>query len=74
MRNSCPKLVVIQLVEKWFRSLKEECVWLENFESFEQAKAAVASWVRFYNTERPHQSLNYMSPEQFRAQQPQQVA
>ncbi|MCZ7607426.1 MAG: IS3 family transposase [Planctomycetota bacterium] len=62
------------MIERWFRSLKEECVWLENFENFEQARAAVAGWIRFYNSERPHQSLNYMSPEQFRAQQPEQVA
>jgi putative transposase len=62
------------MIERWFRSLKEECVWLENFEDFEQARAAVAGWIRFYNAERPHQSLNYMSPEQFRAQQQEQVA
>jgi putative transposase len=62
------------MIERWFRSLKKECVWLENFEDFEQARAAVAGWIRFYNSERPHQSLNYMSPEQFRAQQQEQVA
>jgi len=62
------------MIERWFRSLKEECVWLENYETFEQARAAVAAWIRFYNSERPHQSLNYMSPEQFRAQQQEQVA
>ncbi|MBE7490244.1 MAG: IS3 family transposase [Planctomycetes bacterium] len=62
------------MIERFFRSLKEECVWLQNFDDFEQAKAAVASWIRFYNSERPHQSLNYMSPEQFRAQQANQVA
>lgn len=62
------------MIERFFRSLKEECVWLENFTCFEQAKAAVAGWIRFYNSERPHQSLNYRSPEQFRAQQAQQVA
>jgi putative transposase len=62
------------MIERFFRSLKEECVWLENFTDFEQARAAVANWIRFYNSERPHQSLNYMSPEQFRAQQANQVA
>jgi putative transposase len=62
------------MIERFFRSLKEECVWLENFENFEQARAAVAGWIRFYNSERPHQSLNYKSPEQFRTQQAEQVA
>lgn len=45
--------------------MKEECVWLQNFENFEQARVAVAGWTRFYNSERPYQSLNYMSPEPF---------
>ena len=55
------------LVERFFRSLKEECVWLQNFRSFEEAAKAVKRWIRFYNEERPHQSLRYMSPAEFRA-------
>ena len=62
------------MIERVFRSLKEECVWLQNFADFDEAKREVTSWIKFYNTERPHQSLGYMSPEQFRAQQLQQVA
>jgi putative transposase len=62
------------MIERLFRGQKEECVWLENFKSFEQARKAVARWIRFYNTERTHQSLNYMNPEEFRAQQQEQVA
>lgn len=62
------------MIERFFRSLKEECVWLTNFADFSEAKHAVSSWIKFYNAERPHQSLGYLSPEQFRAQQPQKVA
>ncbi len=62
------------MIERVFRSLKEECVWLQNFTDFEEARREVTSWINFYNTERPHQSLGYLSPEQFRAQQLQQVA
>jgi putative transposase len=62
------------LIERFFRSLKEECVWIQIFRSFRHAKAAIARWIRFYNEERPHQSLQYQSPLQFRAQQPHRVA
>lgn len=54
------------LIERFFRSLKEECVWLENFENFEAARTAVRDWIRFYNEERPHQSLGYQSPVEYR--------
>jgi putative transposase len=30
------------LVERFFRSLKEECVWQRNFESFGEARTAIA--------------------------------
>lgn len=53
------------LVERFFRSLKEECVWLKRFQSFSQAKREIQRWVRWYNEERPHQSLGYQSPMQY---------
>lgn len=56
------------MIERFFRSLKEECVWLQLFDDFEQARKAVVEWMTWYNTERPHQSLGYLSPAQFRAQ------
>jgi len=49
------------LVERFFRSLKEECVWLHNFGSFTEARAAVTKWIEWYNAGRPHQSLGYRS-------------
>ena len=54
------------LIERFFRSLKEECVWQYNFESFQQASEKVGSWIRWYNHEPPHQALGYQSPMQFR--------
>ena len=62
------------LVERFFRSLKEECVWLHNFSSFTEARAAITKWIQWYNAERPHQALGYRSPRQFRALQPKLVA
>ena len=62
------------MIERFFRSLKEECTWLHNFETFEEAKKAITTWIRYYNEERPHQSLDYLSPHQYRAQQRNRVA
>ena len=62
------------MIERFFRSLKEECIWQHNFQSFDEAKKTIDAWIRYYNEERPHQSLGYLSPHQYRAQQLNQVA
>ena len=45
------------LIERIFRSLKEECVWQQKFTSFEEANRAINRWMRWYNEGRPHQAL-----------------
>lgn len=54
------------VIERFFRSLKEECVWQHNFRSFTEARQAIRRWIEHYNEERPHQSLGYLSPRQYR--------
>ena len=62
------------IIERFFRSLKEECVWQHVFQTFEEARRVIRQWLHWYNHERPHQALGYRSPVQFRAQQSTQVA
>ena len=62
------------IVERFFRSLKEECVWQRSFPSFVEARRAVRRWIGWYNERRPHQALGYLSPRQYRALQLQRVA
>lgn len=62
------------LIERFFRSFKEECVWQHRFESYEHARRIIARWIEWYNTRRPHQALGYLSPAQYRAQQLTSVA
>jgi len=62
------------MIERFFRSLKEECVWLRNFRSFEEARREIAGWIHWYNEGRPHQSLGYLSPKQYRLKQAALVA
>lgn len=50
------------VIERFNRSLKEECVWQHRFESIGHANNVIARWIAFYNHERPHQSLGYLTP------------
>lgn len=41
-------------IERLWRSLKHECVYLYAWETGSQAKAGVGRWITFYNHQRPH--------------------
>ena len=62
------------LMKRFYRSLKEECVWQNRFASFDEAKRLIARWIQWYNHERPHQALGYQSPRQYRSQRSLSVA
>jgi len=62
------------IVERFFRSAKEEWVWLHTFASFGEARRALRRWIAWYNKARPHEALRYLSPRQYRTQQLQRVA
>jgi putative transposase len=51
-------------VERLWRSLKYEEVYLNAYTTVAEAKAGIGSWLNFYNTERQHQSLGYRAPRQ----------
>ena len=61
------------MIECFFRSLKEECVW-QQIPNFAAARRAVRRWIAWYNDRRPHQALSYLSPRQYRALQLDRVA
>ena len=52
-------------VERLWRSIKYEEVYLHAYESVSHAKAALARYIDFYNTRRPHSSLDKSTPEEF---------
>jgi putative transposase len=51
-------------VERLWRSLKYEEVYLKDYEGVREAEGSIGAYFGFYNHERPHQSLGYMTPAQ----------
>jgi putative transposase len=51
-------------VERLWRSLKYEEVYLNAYATVAEAKDGIGSWLNFYNMERQHQSLGYRTPRQ----------
>ena len=51
-------------VERLWRSLKYEEVYLKAYATVAEAKAGIGCWLDFYNAERQHQSLGYRTPRQ----------
>ena len=51
-------------VERLWRSLKYEKVYLNAYATVAEAKTGIGAWLRFYNEERQHQSLGYRTPRQ----------
>ena len=50
--------------ERLWRSVKYECVYLQQFETVTQARTGLNQYFEFYNHERLHQSLDYHTPAQ----------
>jgi len=51
-------------VERLWRSLKYEEVYLNAYATVAEAKIGIGAWLSFYNEERQHQSLGYRTPRQ----------
>jgi putative transposase len=49
-------------IERLWRSLKYECVYLHDFENGIEARDGIARWMGFYNHERPHSALGDTTP------------
>jgi putative transposase len=54
------------VVERVIRTMKEEVIWLRDWDTADQVAAALASWWTRYNTQRPHQALDWLTPAEFR--------
>jgi putative transposase len=52
-------------VERLWRSLKYEEVYLNAYDSLVEARLGIGRYFRFFNEERPHQALGYQTPARF---------
>lgn len=53
------------MMESAWSSLKRELVYETHFATREEARRAVFEWIIWYNSERLHSSIDYMSPMEF---------
>ena len=51
-------------IERLWRSLKYECVYLNAFESGTEARKGLGNWIAFYNAQRPHSTFEGMTPDE----------
>jgi putative transposase len=50
-------------IERLWRSLKYECIYLHAFETGTDLRAGLTSWIAYYNTRRPHSTLAGHTPD-----------
>ena len=52
------------IIERWFRSLKTENIYITEYQTPRQLRQGIAEYVKIYNYERPHSSIEDMRPAQ----------
>ena len=50
------------IIERFFRSIKYEDIYLKNYESVKEVRLGCQDYVQFYNFKRKHRSLDYQTP------------
>jgi len=51
-------------IERLWRTLKYECIYLHAFETGSEARQGIGRWVDLYNQDRPHSSLGGRTPDE----------
>ncbi|MFC7553471.1 IS3 family transposase [Pseudoroseomonas wenyumeiae] len=51
-------------IERLWRSLKYECVYLHAFETGSEMRAGLTNWIGYYNARRPHSALAGQTPDE----------
>jgi putative transposase len=51
------------IIERLWRSLKYECVFLNAFETGSEARSGIGRWIDYYNRGRPHSSFGGRTPD-----------
>ena len=51
-------------IERLWRSLKYECVFLNAFETGSEARTGIGRWIGYYNADRPHSAFGGRTPDE----------
>jgi len=51
------------MIERWFRSLKTELIYINEYNTPRQLKDDIRGYINIYNCKRPHSSLDYLTPD-----------
>jgi putative transposase len=51
-------------IERLWRSLKYECVYIHAFETGSELRTGLTRWISYYNTNRPHSALAGATPDE----------
>ncbi len=54
------------IMERWIRTLKEECLYLYDFESLEEAQEIIRRFIKQYNEQWLLERFDYQTPQQVR--------
>ena len=52
------------MIERWFRSLKTELIYINEYRNPKGLRAAICGYINDYNTLRPHEALDYATPDE----------
>ncbi len=52
------------MIERWFRTLKTELIYINDFRNPKQLRQAIRTYIEDYNSLRPHEALGYDTPDQ----------
>ena len=53
-----------RMIERLWRSLKYECIYLHAFETGSETRAGIGKWLAYYNPERPHSTHGILTPDE----------
>ena len=51
-----------RMIERLWRSLKYECVYLNAFKTGSEARRGIGAWITYYTEKRPHSSHGLLTP------------
>jgi putative transposase len=53
-----------RMIERLWRSLKYECVYINAFETGSETRIGIGKWLAYYNSERPHSTHGILTPHE----------